>query len=510
MGSALETRLLPKLRSLESILHPINRLPRDVFTLIPHFFGCEEEDCDVFPMNIPLVVMTHVCQSWRNVLLSTPSLWTHIDFSTSQSKQAECFLARSGNQLLDVYQYVRAADGIEPFLSTTLRNTHRLRRLEVDSHSQCLKLMLGQFAKPAPELKHLEIMVNTYPTNRSITLPSAIFGGQIPKLTSLSLEYIRADLRDLNFPSLMRFRFVEGTNVSVQDLTSFFRRHPSLEFIQICIASMPAPPTVPPSERVCLAALKELRFSHKTCLSGLLDHLSLPTCTEAMLKGESTGDEVGHYDPRVTRIHPSSIDHLPVTKGITKVVAMPNSCVLSGPNGNLRFWGFRRIRGTFDAQFFTPFSPISVLEIRELWVVHKSTSYIGSARRFLDPTAAEIRSAFKVPPKVEDLTLVGCRTERFFSALGMEADGVVLLPGLQRLTLFVGWEDLDFSALIQSAKARKEHAQPLGQVTIVFEEEPEADLVEGVEMLKEFVGESIYRVSEPPKLYWLDEGCDYW
>jgi hypothetical protein len=60
-----------------------------------------------FPMNKPLITMTHVCRSWRNVLLSTPSLWTQIDFSMStKSQQAEGFLRRSGNQPLDIYQYL--------------------------------------------------------------------------------------------------------------------------------------------------------------------------------------------------------------------------------------------------------------------------------------------------------------------------------------------------------------------------------------------------------------------
>ena len=66
------------------------------------------------------------------------------------------------------------------------------------------------------------------------------------------------------------------------------------------------------------------------------------------------------------QIHPPSIDHLPVTRGITKAVAMPNLCVLSGPDVNLRFWCFEGTRRKFDAEFFTSFSPISTLRIREL------------------------------------------------------------------------------------------------------------------------------------------------
>lgn len=65
------------------------------------------------------------------------------------------------------------------------------------------------------------------------------------------------------------------------------------------------------------------------------------------------------------RIHPSSIDHLSVMKGITKAVTIPNSCILSGPNGTLRFFCPDMTRDKFDAEFFTSFSLISATEIKE-------------------------------------------------------------------------------------------------------------------------------------------------
>ena len=62
--SSLEMEVLPKLRSLKSILQPINRLPMDVFILIPHFLTLEEERLQfVPPMNKSLITMTHVCRS---------------------------------------------------------------------------------------------------------------------------------------------------------------------------------------------------------------------------------------------------------------------------------------------------------------------------------------------------------------------------------------------------------------------------------------------------------------
>ena len=454
-------------------------------------------------MNEPLITMTHVCQSWRNLLLSTPALWTQIDFSTSGSEQAEDFLSRSGNQPLSIYQSLTSEDDVDPFLSATLRNIHRLQRLELDSSLPDLEPVLTRFTTPAPELEHLEIVHEIEGTERDMEFHDTIFECQLPKLLSLSLRWLRTDLRPFSFPSLTRFSFMTGTNISVRDLASFFERCPSLEFIEIILACMPEVPVAPPSQRVRLAALKKLIFDQSTCSSGLLDHLILPNCREVVLEGLFTGAEFDYAGDPAARIHPSSIDHLPVTRGITKAVAMPISCILSGPGGNLRFWCFKGTREDFDAEFFTSFSPISVSEIRELWVGQRTNSY--SSPRPWKQTVAGVRGAFGVLAKVEDLTIVSCETKPFFSTLGVAADGGILLPGLRKLTVYIGCGDLDILALIECAEARKEHSRPIGEVIVVFEDEPGTDFVEGLESLRALVGELRYGVGEAPEMLWNGE-----
>jgi len=453
--------------------------------------------------------MTHVCRSWRNTLLSTPSLWTQIDFSTSMSKQAKGFLGRSGNQLLDIHQFLEDEDHVEPFLSTTLRNIHRVRWLDIDSFFPHLERMLIRFTEPAPNLEYLEITNNPNITGRDMKFDNTIFGGRLPKLTSLSLHYLRTNLRGFDFPSLKRFVFTTGTNISVQDLASFFERCPLLEFIQISLSYSPQPPVAPPGERVRLAALNELKFDHTASTSGLLDHLVLPKCTNVMLKGQFTGETLDQYGEPAARIHPSSIDHISVTRGITKAIAMPNSCILSGPNGNLRFWCFEEVRGNFDAGFFTLFSPISTSEIRELWVGQRTEFYFGDSKDPWKQTIAGVRGVFEVLTKVEDLTVVNCETEPFFATLGAALDDG-LVPGLRSLTIYVGCGDLNTPALMQCAKARKEHSRPLREVTVVFKAEPGADVIQEVESIGEFVGELTHRIGETPELIRQRGDSDMW
>ena len=503
-------RVLPKLRSLESILRPINRLPTDVFTLIPYYFTDGGREYEAFPMNKPLITMTHVCRSWRNVLLSTPTLWTRIDFSTSESKQAEGFLGRSRRQLLDIHQFFESEEHVEPFLSATLRNTYRLQRLEITSYLPHLDRVLTRFTRPAPELKHLYIGNEPGITNKDMRLPNSIFDGQLPKLMSLTFCHLHTDLRSFSFPSLTRFDFKTGTMISIGNLTSFFERCPLLEFIRIRLSYMPQPPIPPPRRRVCLATLKELRFDETACSCGLLDHLTLPNCTEVGLNGMFADEGFGNYRFLAMRIHPSSIDHLPVTRGITKAVAMPNACILSGPNGNIRFRCLDETHGELYAEFFTSFAPISLLEVRELWVGSSDTDPLGTDRSPWGQTAIGVRGVFRALRKVEDLTIVSCQTKPFFSTLRTAADDRTLLLGLRRLTIFVGCGDLDVLALIRCAKARKEHSRSLAEVTVVFEKEPGADLVEALESLREFVGELVYRVGKTPELILQGDGCELW
>ena len=506
MRSALEKKLLPKLRSLEAILQPINRLPKDIFTLIPRFFTREDWDCDPFPMNPPLITMTHVCRSWRTVLLSTPGLWTQIDFSVSESKQAKCFMGRCEGEFLDVYQAITSADDEEPFLSTTLHNMHRLRRLEISSLHQDLERVLTRFTRSAPELKHLEIGNDSGTTFRDMKFHDTIFEGQLPKLHTLSLHSLHTDLRGFTFPSLKRFNFSTGTETSVRDLTSFFELCPLLEFIQIRLYYMPHLPMPPPKNRIRLPELKELRLDQTASTCGLLDHLILPKCAEMMLQGQFTGEKIDNYGHPAAQIHPSSIDHIPATRGITKAVAMPNSCILSGPGGNLRFRCLLENRASFNAKFFTSFSPISTSEIRELWV--GAHAEFGSD--IWGQTAARVRGAFGVLPKVEDLTIVNCETGPFFTALGGTTNGPILLPELRGLTIYARCGDLDVSGLIRCAEARLERSRSLGEVTIILDTKPEANMMREMEPIGRLVSRINIGVGAAPELRWEKQYSEVW
>ena len=491
-------------------MQPINRLPKDIFITIPYFFTEKKRKHNPFLMNKHLVTMTHVCRSWRNVLLSTQSLWTHLQFSTSTSTQAVGFLGRSGKQLLHIHAFFESEDKVEPFLSAALHNTHRLRRLEIVSLLEHLEHLLARFTRSAPELEHLKIVNDPNTTERDMKLPRIIFECRLPKLTSLFLMHVHTNLRQFNLPFLTRLDFTTSTNISIRDLTSFFERSPLLESIRLRLDCTPQPPTAPPRKRILLAALEELRLDQTASASGLLEHFTLPNCTEMMLKGQFTDEELDQYGSPAPRIHRSFIDNLPIMRGITKAVATPNSCIFSGPNGTLRIWCFGGTRENFDAEFFTLFSPIPVTEIKELLVGVRFEPFFGAPRSHWKQTVARVRGVFAVLTKVEDLTIVSCDMLPFFTTLGTTTNNGVPLPGLRRFTIYVGCGDLEVSALVQCARARLRDSRPLKEVAIIFENEPGADVKREAESLGGFVRELNYRVGVTPGLEWGDKDGEMW
>ena len=367
---------------------------------------------------------------------------------------------------------------------------------------------MGYFSGQAPALEYLRITHDSSISEKDIEFPGIIFGGQLPKFTSLTLVNLRTDLRNPSLSSLTQFNFTTRTEISVRNLTSFFQQCPLLEFIQIRLEYKPQLSVPPSRKRVQLAVLKELRLNEAASTSGLLDHLILPKCADMLLRGQFTDKAFDVFGDPAARIHPSSIDHLPVMRGVTKAVAMPNSCVLSGLKGHVGFWCSEENRGNFDAEFLTSFSPISISKVNELWV-GASTEY-RFGRIPWKQTAVGLRGAFEALKKVEDLTIVGCETGPIFAVLDVTMGAVVLLSGLRRLTIHVGWGDLDVSGLIRSAKTRKEYkySQPLGEVTIIFENHPGADVIREVESLRMSVEELNYRVGVTPELRWDGKDCD--
>ncbi|KAF8741536.1 hypothetical protein RHS02_03331, partial [Rhizoctonia solani] len=142
-------------RNCSSRIVPIHTLPIEVLTRIFHIVVAsqwcnisgyrkkynEEEVSGSYP-DQP-VVISHICSFWRRIVISSSSLWSHIDFSfpdiandPQSIPRLETSINRSGKSLLDLhidasdfFDLVTTTGEMEKFVAL---NGHRTRSLELE------------------------------------------------------------------------------------------------------------------------------------------------------------------------------------------------------------------------------------------------------------------------------------------------------------------------------------------------------------------------------------------
>lgn len=120
LDSAKETRdeIFAHRTQLRSILHPIRSLPGDILLLIfewciiSHEHPRKQEYYGSLDYSYPPWQLSHVCRRWRDLVLSSPILWSdihlcvpsksHIPREDAIASRLDVFLKRSGQALLAV------------------------------------------------------------------------------------------------------------------------------------------------------------------------------------------------------------------------------------------------------------------------------------------------------------------------------------------------------------------------------------------------------------------------
>jgi len=84
------SEVLSLVRSMKNAFATVNRIPQEVFSLIPEYCDAEEE----------LVTLTHVCHGWRELFISRSSLWTSLDCTSVE--RTRVYLERSRTSPLEI------------------------------------------------------------------------------------------------------------------------------------------------------------------------------------------------------------------------------------------------------------------------------------------------------------------------------------------------------------------------------------------------------------------------
>ncbi|KAH9941851.1 uncharacterized protein BXZ73DRAFT_41740, partial [Epithele typhae] len=135
-----------------------------------------------------------VCRSWRDIALSTPYFWRHIDINSAEpSPRVQLLLERSSGCTIDVRLLYRGLqeDGPTPrSVQPLLPHVSRIRSLDVNLTHEDFPFVLPLFARELPMLETLEIIPVRAGTRAIEWTDLDLSRKAHPKLQSLSIRRV--------------------------------------------------------------------------------------------------------------------------------------------------------------------------------------------------------------------------------------------------------------------------------------------------------------------------------
>ncbi|CAE6348501.1 unnamed protein product [Rhizoctonia solani] len=271
-------------RNCSSQAVPIHTLPIEVLTRIFHMVVAaqwcnisgyrkktEEEEVSGSYPDQP-VVISHVCSFWRRIIISSSSLWSHIDFSfpdiandPQSIPRLETSIERSRQSLLDVhidasdfFDFTSTTGEMDNFMTVTGPRTRSLE-LEVGLHMGtvslrfCRSVLTSSFAHCAPgTLRQLSILkrgkYNHYqaiePADNMRTHQSLLLDVSEQRLEDLWLHINVLRLRGLYpiwsskiYHKLVELRLplIQGGSMTESQLVAILKSSPQLRILEFGI-----------------------------------------------------------------------------------------------------------------------------------------------------------------------------------------------------------------------------------------------------------------------------------
>ena len=453
--SALERDALEVLglvRSLKNTFAPINKIPSEVFSLIPDYHSKDDTDDS-------LITLTHVCRGWRNIFISRPSLWTRFDFRNVDKTRT--YVQRSKSFPLNIYLEDNDDDAtFRDAFSLVVPHLHRLKSLTILANN--LSDTLQNFYSPAPLLKELVIDIGS-----NDRIPGgALFNGDLSSLRKLRLCGITTNLPWRNLANLQIFEIRPGHHHKITQLLDFFEAAPILHTIELSF-SIPTSSDAPPGRIVPLPRLNSLRIIAGAPHSILLNHLHVPTGSSLFQRFQFGGEKSPLLDYLLkSSTNLRNLSHITTANlrfdSITKYIR------LRGPNGSLYMLADRTGNETLP-------STMDHRILRSLHPLILPTTEILSVSKYSHSSLAEIPKCpiFQTLSSMDNLrtlTLIKCNNLPFVLSLNPERNpsGLLSCPNLEEITLYIKSRDQYHTKhLISMAKNRASRNKKLLSITIV-------------------------------------------
>lgn len=433
-----------------------NDLPAE--TLITIFgFSFRDKDGNVRTDYIPILhTLAQVCKTWRDVVIHSPQLWTHIDLSRPKAEW-NLALKLSQDSLLDIQARMadQPVDEDDWWTISSHAYGSRWRSLDLDAEwSDALESLQRHHA---PNLTSLRLRL---PPKNSALVMDYIFAKGAPKLVDVEMETVALDywaptcfthLRKLNLHNIRNY------GPSVEMLMEVLQASPKLESLRLFrIRFGSSYGLAEPPVKTELLYLKDLELVTNQpdaaeqivqrisapCAAGIVVHVWGPQSWDipAVLSSASYNSVTSFVGPSLSNHCQRATDlligwHLPTGLSLRlmvqeKTVWRFNLLALSIPGGQVADWlsGIKQSEGSPELR-----SHLTVMERPR--PIGMPTDLVG------EPTTEELATFLWHYPNVVSLYLP-CRTpqDRVWAALSnprTHSDGshMWLCPNLITLTV---------------------------------------------------------------------------
>jgi len=134
-----------------------------------------------------MIVVTHVCRTWREVFTSQSSLWTDLDCMDLNKTRTYIERSKSSPIKLSLYRE-EGLPPCDPFIEIIPHAIRRLKSLSVTGTRGNLQDITAHLSHPAPLLQDVSIYGSCeFQQVRNPVLTPALFNGDLSPLRKLCL-----------------------------------------------------------------------------------------------------------------------------------------------------------------------------------------------------------------------------------------------------------------------------------------------------------------------------------
>lgn len=314
----LDVALIPKKPPGRLGDSPIQHLPAELLVKIFRELAHELHyaECTTW------IRIGQVCRTWRDLVLGTPTLWSHVTINSSSSRERiGPWLARSRGVQLSVeavhYPLDRITRATIQVYNAVLRELQRIRELEIAIPRTIFHQVEWPAASAAPAMRSIkftgadDLSLAAASNMRTDAFASFVrtFGERFPQLEGLVCHFYHFNFSQWSLPASLTYLCIHNERNS---RTSFSHGHDVGEVLDVLarlplLTALDLRRTLPPVSHARLSTVSLPLLAHLSLIDSalscgqLLEHLLLPPDTQLHLDLhlDATCSQIANIAPSV-------------------------------------------------------------------------------------------------------------------------------------------------------------------------------------------------------------------